>query len=633
VVNPTGLPAGGYLAFSFFCSHDLSFDSEDAIVVALRDLNDTSGAGDRRIDIYPNETNFGAGSGAAATETVLDGTPPDDDYHVRVGEDPNGFALWKGRSTVGPNGERWDSIAEPVPLLVKACSWLPPTPNPTQVVTAVALPGNDASTFPLTVVSTGGFAASGGQFLVTATLSPTQKYLATVYYSGISGNTFTGCRCRGAGTIDAGAQLRYCAAGWSVELLLPTVSGGGFEGPPGGWINVGSTFGLYLNIIRYGRTPASGSVGYYSTQFAFPVVDPSTPDYLTGVLNETTAIPAWGTGEIPSLESPVGVSLAKGVRFHNHATPELSVGVRQADNPGGPLIDLIEGPTGTLDNWLVAEVDNTDSSATPQVKAEFRFANWGLPAAAFPAWAPANNAQDVHQNLAIPSGGSVELVSKWNHGDVTFPPDPGTHTKHLCVWVRLFVTNVGDVVNFVEGGVRRNINFEHLSELDREAEISGVGYPAPAGGKHDFLIVPHVRRITVAPAPPPPGINVKADDPGVRYVLTFEGLRRTGKTITVRGTESEIVDPAPGHFALVLDHDVAADVLTHQLTGAGITGGPGGIYELQVPHDGTVKVGLHVDASPPKTGGGGNGGGQPGGGCLAGIVKAIVELIRKLFHK
>lgn len=640
VVNPAGLPGGRYLGLSFFCGLDLSFDQEDVIVVALQDPGIAGRAGYRRIDIFPNETDFGAGTGAEPGETVLPGTPPGNDYHVRLGKQPFGYTLWKGHDPDAANPALWTPLAADVPVQVKACSWRPAVPDVTTVSAGRTLPAPGTS-FSLTVANGSTFNAAGGLLQVTATDTGGNPYLAIVTYTSRVGNTFNGCTTPGQGTIAAGAGVRYPDVGWSVELLLPTNSLGEVDPP---WISVGASFPLYINIVRWGTTAATGNPnhpfeGSYATQFAFPVLDPASPQFLTGSVDDSLVIPTWGTGLIPSLESPVGSNLGIGVQFHTPLSPDQSVGVRHADAPGTALGDTIEGPTSTQDNWLVAIVDNTDTTDATHVSAEFRFANWGLPAATFPAWAPAPGATDFHQNITIPHGGSTELVSKWNHGDVPFPPDPGTTTKHLCMWVRL---NSPDAVNFVQGAVRRNMNFEHLSTLDRQAEVSGTGYPAPSGGKHDFLIVPHLRRIDPAPAPPPPpgDINVRTiraaaaeGDPGVTFFWIMEGLRLADETITVNKKTARIADPAPGHFALVLTHDTAGDVLTHRLTGAGISGGPGAVYQLTVPHDGTVQVGVHLDASPPKPGDGG----QPGGkGCLAHVVAvllAIVAAIRKLLKK
>src|SRR5262245_43423357 len=110
---------------------------------------------------------------------------------------------------------------------------------------------------------------------------------------------------------------------WSIEITLPiNIAAGGAD-----WVNLADGFGLYFNVIRVGKTPASGSTasqGWYSTQFRFPVLpnDPVTGQprhILTGFLNETLAIdPTWfGAGLIPALQTPPGSNRGQGVRFHD----------------------------------------------------------------------------------------------------------------------------------------------------------------------------------------------------------------------------------------------------------------------------------------------------------------------------
>ncbi len=601
IVNPSPLPdgtlvpAGEYLAFSFFCSLDVSFDSGDLIVIDVR-RDPADPTTERRIVIKPN-TAIGAAGG---TPTVLSGSPaPPPDYGALTGGNPP-VQYWK------------ESGGNLVPatftnVFARAASWHPDVPVATHS-------GATDQTLPGTIVidsMTTGFNPAGGVF-VTEVVTAAGPESFQIAYTGFTGTAFTGCTGLAApgltGTVSAHTPITHSEVGWSVEVLVPVSSSPGSD-----WLGLGPSFGLYLNLCRLGSTLESGSTFEgpgYSTQYVFhgplPSPPPSPlPDYLLkGVAWVSTLLPNdwYGTGAI-------GSNLGLGVRFQEPALPAAPIGVSYSNPPTLPLADLIHGketPPGP-ENYLVAMIENTDpANAANGITAEFRFGYWGLPAQSFAEWnqpagivatAPPRTAIDLP---AAPSGSTPstgEIVMDWPPAAVTadVTPDPGTTTKHMCMWARL---NSPNAINFVQGGLRRNMNFDNLSTVERSAEISGKGYPAPSGGHHEFLLIPHARQIRVPQVEP--DVGSRAAGTKTIWYWIVEGLRKTGETITIDKVTADIYDPSPGEFGLLLEHDVAGDLFAHELSGGGIRRGPGNTYLLKVPHDGTVTIQTSLEGAPPK---------------------------------
>jgi hypothetical protein len=405
---------------------------------------------------------------------------------------------------------------------------------------------------------------------------------------------------------------------WSIELKIPIdQTTGGAD-----WINLGDGFGLYFNVIRVGKDPAAGgtpSQGWYSTQFRFPQQVPG--NILTGILDASLAIPAsfYGKGLIPALQVPAGSNLGQGVRFVTDAIIGAQIGRRPA---GSSTLTLGHQISGTVNNELVAVIQNTSTTDTAtDVTAEFRFANWGLGPAGFTSWAKPSglSPNPSPAQTLTPGQSNVALASPWPAASV--PPQYGPPNDHQCVWVQL---NSTSSVNFVQSSARRNMDFINLSEHEQDAEISGVGYPAPGGGAHhDFLLFTRARVIPV-PRFRPDYTNARApnasgggdgdgDAPDVRYLWITEGYRRTGQTLQVGAKKTEVLDEGPGAFGFVADHAGATDELRWELDGPGLRRYGNAVHTIRVPHDGAVRIRTRLRTVPKGDTGGGTGGGHPGG--------------------
>jgi hypothetical protein len=617
VTNPVTIPADGalspaenpapgdYLALSFFCTFDPTFDNDDVVVIALKPTRTDPPQNARRIDLRPVTNGIGAGA-ASDPEVVLPGTPVGNNYHLKLHKKP---ALETYVGQPAGSSPRW--VAATFNNVYARCgSWWPPTIRTNASGQSLPAVG---SAFTFTVSSTGGFPDAG------AVLVDVGGAQVTISYAGKTATTFTNCTADGTGTVGAGAAVRLNDVGWSVELLLPmTIALGG-----GSWFDIADNFGLYANLIRINTIPIPSVsnppfvIGHYATEFAFPVPDGTTSNRLTGLLGNQADIhnDYYGTGRIP----PPGTAVGAGVRFRNHASPSDSVGVLDVGvavtNPPG---DQIHGGAAGTDNRFVAQIENTGTVTAPNLTAEFRIYNWGLGPAGFALWAPASNATPdypttgANPGVTVNAGGTGELTWTWPASKV-----PQEYSDvHTCIWVRLDSAAGAGSVNFVESGVRRNINFDVFSEVTRVATVSGSGYPAPSGGRHEFLLFPHVR--TIAPAPPPdPGepdgpviglveagaaVTVGEGEGDVTKVVSWvvDAGRRTGDKLTIDGTEYEVLDPSPGQFGITGTHvGGAGDVLGGWLSGGGIRRhGPG--YSLHVPHNGTVRINARVAMAPPE---------------------------------
>ncbi|CAN5358846.1 hypothetical protein BH10PSE4_BH10PSE4_45830 [soil metagenome] len=413
-------------------------------------------------------------------------------------------------------------------------------------------------------------------------------------------------------------------AAWSLEIRVPvsTATGGS------DWINLSPAgFGLYFSVVRIGQDVAAGPDtvdDYYATQFRFPVAPGNA---LTGYLDASLQIdPSWyGTGLIPALQTPPGSNLGQGVRFLNN---ELGVGCRKPST-GATLSHEI---SNAENNQLVAILQNTGATAATNVKAEVRLANWGLGPPVFTAWArPPNLAPNPSAAVTVPAGGNVETHSDWPAGSI--PVEYGGSHSHQCIWVQLTSSSA---VNFAQSSVRRNMDFINLSEVERPAEVSGVGYPPPKdGGKtHDFLLFTHVRKVRVRDlitkgallgdemlALATGALRQGGARPGVKFVQSAttggsqlewqdtvlflwitEGYRRTGQTLTIGKIKAEVLDEGPGAFGYVARHEGVDDPFSWSFEGPGLTKRRPGVHGLEVPHDGvtTLNVKLRADKDGPS---------------------------------
>jgi hypothetical protein len=550
------------LVLGFMCRFDVSFDTDDFIVILFRQ-SAGSGAGPRRmIVIRPNIAGLGADVGT--------GDPMFPGYEIKRDKPPNEMHFYKEL------GGAWDEYFPPAALVdVKVRSWKP------------------------------------GRF------------------------------------VDADPE---CC--WSVEVSVPRTAMGG------DWIALNNDFGLYFNVVRINNPAATVKQSF------FPTTNQPMDDFPGANYPDHTLL-QWGHGLVPNPGDPnVGV----GVHFINGWQ---GVGRRRLGT-NDPLTGTIEGPSGT-DNEIVALVENSGEVAANDVSAEFRFRNYGLPASPqLLAWDKPlgmTNNPTPGANLAA-TNGTAELKAQWPHNQV----DPG-YAAHPDQCFAVTLSSPNDV-NFNQAAVRRNMWVGQFSEVEKDAEISGEGYPEPAdgSGQIDFLLETFCRQINVAErmaekevgnpevralieslVPPPRGEVPKihggpAGSPtttppawtnSVIYVWMTIGSRRTGTFMNIEGRSYEILDETPGEFGIAAYHEGLQDKLSFSFDGPGLVQYAPGSYGLKVPWKGTTTIKVKIGAGPEGPGGDvtksvprepwpkppgfggpgpGPGPGEPPKGCLAALM-------------
>ncbi len=451
-------------------------------------------------------------------------------------------------------------------------------------------------------------------------------------------------------TVDSPSEFA-----WSIELRVPIdVATGG-----AGWIDLGDDFGIFINVMRAWRYVDAGDLSYDWTQYKFP---PTAAD-LTGIINETTDIPAASFAR--GLKGGMATQ-GEGVRIKNGS---MGIGCRLAGS------SALQGTiSGTVDNTIVAQLDNTGAAASGIV-AEVRMANWGLGPPQFNSWAlapgcanPSGPAPALVAGTPASPSAMVETGNAWLAANV--PPDYATH-PHQCMWVQLRAT--GSPVVFTQASARRNMDFVGLSDVARDAEISAVGYPPPADGSGDqeFMLRTRCRKVVISELigkgdlgaetsaiiggalqfamqtglmgdpqhVPVEDVHTRVNAGGrqatmfkdkVVYLWITEGLRRTHQTMEIDGHKGEIWDNSPGDFSLAAFHTGVDDNLGWQFSGGGLIKHGDGTYGIKVKDGQTATIGVKLSASrdtkpgdlsdlprnfPGEDGSHGGGDGGKNGGC------------------
>lgn len=412
---------------------------------------------------------------------------------------------------------------------------------------------------------------------------------------------------------------------WSVELRVPIdVATGGT-----GWIDLGDDFGIFIDVFRAFRFVNAAGLGKFDyIQYRFPASAP----VLTGAIGTGTDIPAASFAR--GLKGGMATQ-GEGVRIKNGS---MGIGCRLAGS------SALQGTiSGTVDNTIVAQLDNTGAAASGIV-AEVRMANWGLGPPQFNSWglAPgcAVTSPPVALALGTPASPSavVETGNIWLHGNVPAGYLPPLGQSHQCMWVQLRAT--GSPVVFTQASARRNMDFVGLSDVARDAEISAVGYPPPADGSGDqeFMLRTRCRKVVISELigkgdlgaetsaiiggalqfamqtglmgdpqhVPVEDVHTRVNAGGrqatmfkdkVVYLWITEGLRRTHQTMEIDGHKGEIWDNSPGDFSLAAFHTGVDDNLGWQFSGGGLIKHGDGTYGIKVKDGQTATIGVKLSAS------------------------------------
>jgi hypothetical protein len=563
------------LVLGFMCRFDVSFDTDDFIVILFRQSAGSSAGPRRMILIRPNLFEEGAGPG--------NGDPMFPGYEIKRNQPPNEMHFYKEFG--GP--EFWDEYSPPAGQIdVKVRSWKP------------------------------------GRF------------------------------------VDADPE---CC--WSVEVSVPRTAAGD-------WIALNNDFGLYFNVVRINNPAATVK------QSIFPTTNDPLDDFPGANFPDPAAL-QWGHGLVPNPGDPV-----PGVGVHFIGGWQ-GVG-RRPLGTNDPLTGTIEGGPGGTDNAIVALIENTGEVPANDVSAEFRFRNYGLPPdPELLPWDKPFGMTDnptAGANLAATNGTAV-LTATWLAANV----DAG-YAAHPDQCFAVTLSSPNDV-NFNQAAVRRNMWVTQLSEVEKDAEISGEGYPEPAdgSGQVDFLLETFCRQINVAErlsekevgnpeitalvesvvaaANPDRGgedvprvvthtKSATAPQPGwknsVVYVWMTIGSRRTGTFMNIEGRSYEILDETPGEFGIAAYHEGLQDKLSFSFDGPGLVQYAPGSYGLKVPWKSTTTIKVKLGAGPEGPGGDvtksvprepwpkPRGLGDPGqlpDGCRGMLKRLLGMLLKRVFGK
>ncbi len=418
---------------------------------------------------------------------------------------------------------------------------------------------------------------------------------------------------------------------WSVEVRLPTNQAEGGQG----WINLSSTFGFYFNVVRLVSDDEGLNPEGQNTAIQFPWPGPTNAAPLAGMLSDDDGALIFDEIDVPPNwlgEAWLGSSACtEGVRFKNGAN---GIGV----GTGPQLTNQI---SRTDPNTFTARLTNGGSTSANNIRATFRIANWGIgPNGELrgdnPKWnmIPPPNGTDnpTTHYLHLAPGGEGSATMQWQlsleqqamYGEVL--------REHQCIWVTL--ESDADAV-FAESSVRRNFDVVTLSTFEREAEVSGAGYPDPAAGSADQEMLLFVSQMVIpryhrGPAdkrqrPLTDLINsarrreVSVDQTEYlnllqmelaqllrdinrveyRYVWITDGYRKTGLTLTINGTQYQVYEPADS-FGYLGKHIGPVASWNYQVTEVGAAGRleplGEGRYRLRVPNGGAVRIKTRLEA-------------------------------------
>jgi hypothetical protein len=365
---------------------------------------------------------------------------------------------------------------------------------------------------------------------------------------------------------------------WAVELKIPiNKSMGGTS-----WIDLEPQFGLYWNLIR--SYEPGGNEPPILVQYWWPR-DDGVQRTLSGTFGQSTSIPGGYYGEaiLPALGG--APAQPQGVKFRRYTSGIAMAGVKRAgvfttdidikQNPGVPP----NPPTPANNNLFAATLYNDHAETdAPGVLAEFRMANWGLNGAPPTGWAPipadaggtnpTASGQGVtvtHGNGTAGSGANVETAPfRWVIDSTEIPA-----STHKCVWIRLSAD--GTPVNFVESGLRINMDFVALSEHVRDAVIGGKGWAKlPRGRSHQFMMAVYARLARVSRlefAQMKEGFGLSGDFKEFRFWNWFvKGFRNTYKTLEIDGAKYAVYEDGSS-FGHLIGHRGLNDGLRFELSG------------------------------------------------------------------
>ncbi|HVO40223.1 MAG TPA: PKD domain-containing protein [Spirochaetia bacterium] len=392
------------------------------------------------------------------------------------------------------------------------------------------------------------------------------------------------------------------AYSWDVEVRIPLDQTAGGTG----WINIGSDFLFYADVIRVtDRSLSFGDAGY-ATQFRWPRESPAATGSLDGY-----AFPFYTWGSATRVSS---LGDSQGLYIEDHS----SVGVLSGTNIV-TTVTLTPDASGNATVPFIARVKNNSPAPISDVNVLFRYAHWGATLGTGGDWrtVPAPNSSSCPSdqtmepagydhnhtcNLQVPAAGGTPGSRDFRLDWTLNQTDPEyihfkTVQDHQCVYAEI---NAHAGANILRKSTWNNVTFLASSEVNDSARIStlGCGLPPVGRGKHRVILEVKTRTWAenAAGKGRDPTRNGVADQV-VSYEQYFVyAYYDAGTSVTINGQKYFTFEPI-GSFGYVFHHE--SEVLSWINSLGGARKIREGLYVIDIARDGSEEVMIHVEPHPP----------------------------------
>jgi hypothetical protein len=411
------------------------------------------------------------------------------------------------------------------------------------------------------------------------------------------------------------------ANNWAIHVRVP------IDVPLGTGVTLGSSFNLWYELLqgtpKNPTTPGSpGAPGNPVISYTWPR---STSMQSFGVESNgfVERVPATLHWPPFKLNEPGNTCQSFGIDIE---WPDIKV-----TNPAAPAGSTNQINIGVANTFSATPTNSYNSMPprsvnTEDLHARFRIANWGIqptmpdqPDPSTGAWTTVGGLGNVQQ-----LGGSIAQGSKWNltgNWNPTALDFPATRSRHQCVMVELFGTNL----DFIHSSAFINTRIAPASIFEDEAEVSTVGLAQALAPNRDVYLSVQTYNMPTQMDPgtgtrpgldteklPEKQFNAKTieqyETPDQivertrlrsreEIVLASEptyvtrGYFDTGRRITLDGLERQVLQPMVS-FGYRMDHQGPLYGWDHRLDGPQNVVekiGPN-FYRVSVPNNSVVKI-------------------------------------------
>ena len=482
-------------------------------------------------------------------------------------------------------------------------------------------------------------ASGGGNMVITITLPGTVLAPNHAINPAIKANVLENDGTLGA-VIPTPAWLSSAARVWvndpvanlfAGQIRIPiseiVVTGGASPSDP-----TGGTLKMWWELL--GGSPAT---------HVFLFTWPMGPD------GEFTPGSGFDPSKFPLSDKWNSFLISSGPSDPNCANSGVSLDIYQIGTHNSPSSRVLykTGPTPPpppppVNTFFARPMNGTKTAiAAGTLLGRFRVANWGsMPgqeSGVLPSllWSTIPGGDMVGNSGPIPAGSLADAMSElrfdWTLSPADFAPyEDGTRSRDNCLLVELTSTTG---LTFTNNSIRRNMNFEHASKMERTAEISVKGLtPIASDGRDVYLYIEALnlpRRVVTPPGdnstpvpregnfqdrerpnlPGPEQLHESAASGALTdaqmdlFIPTYRihVLHDTGKTITTGAVKRPILRPQSGFGYRVIHQGevigwvhktICEDCKLEQIT-------PNFYRIKKVPNNGVVHVRTTIEAIEP----------------------------------